>query len=237
MKDRRAVRLKKFFLAKVALVSGDIIAYTRDLSINGACFSCNQQISVGENIVLQLSAPGLTNMRLKGFIVWKRDLPTGFKTKFQYGVALREITRQYKEFIDKALERNQDRERRKNTRYGDALVIQNEDVLDLLGAGTLNISADGLYIRTNTKLRQGNRYELRLVGPQLDKPIECSGVVVNVFDAPDDDEDAFFGAGLRLETFKGDCRERFEQYIKGLEKLYRFHWPPELVIPEREEES
>ncbi len=237
MTKRREERVKKFFLAKIVLTSGEIFAYTQNLSISGVCFFSNHEIRIGEQADVMLSASGLSGMRVKGPVVWKTDLPATFKAKYKYGIALEEVTEDYKEYVEKTIEHTKERERRKNPRFGDVLVIENKDVLDLLGASTLNISADGLYIKTAKKLKQGDKYNLRLVGPQLEQPITCVGQVVTVFDAPDNDEEAFFGAGLRLMSFDGKCREHFADYIKGLEELHRFHWPPELVPSKRDEES
>jgi len=110
MKKRREERVKKFSMGKVVLASGDTIAYTQNLSISGACFASNQEITIGEQIVVMLSASGLSDIQVNGLVVWKKDQPDSSKTKYKYGIALTEVSKDYEEVIENIMEQGRERE-------------------------------------------------------------------------------------------------------------------------------
>ena len=85
----------------------------------------------------------------------------------------------------------------------------------------------GLYVRTSKPLTVGREFELALVSKNLPKPLNCLGEVVAVFECDPDNLDHPYGAGIRILSFAGDGGEHFADYIKGLEELYKFHWPEE----------
>ena len=226
MEKRHQKRIAKYLLAEVKVTGGNFFAYVQDISKKGLGFLCNNSLEMGEELEITLNVPKRATMHLKGRVVWHRELPVLSKNKYHYGIALTDHPDEYDLFVELLLK--QQYERRKHPRFSATLVVKNADVLDLLDAATSDVSAGGLYIRTTLPLIVGDQHEIELSGDQLAEPILCLGEVVHVFDMDLDDENYPFGAGIKIISFVGDGSKRFTDYLKGLEELYRFHWPPDL---------
>lgn len=224
MEQRRQLRIARNLLAKVAQSGGSFFAYVQDLAKNGVGFTCNRPLAIGDAVDVALNIPGQPTIALKGKIVWQRNLPVISRNKYQYGLTLAEPSPSFDRYVENQLKREY--EHRRDARYTDILTVENADVMDLLDAATEDISAGGLYIRTGAPLEMGRQLELKLSGPQLAEPLFCLAEVVAVFDADPDDLDHPYGAGVRFISFSGDGADRFKEYLRGLESLFHFHWPP-----------
>ena len=71
----------------------------------------------------------------------------------------------------------------------------------------------------------------------MPKELICLGEVVATFENDPDDLDHPYGAGVRIISFAEDGAKYFAEYIKSLEKLYLFHWPPELKELQQQQEK
>lgn len=219
-------RVAKNLLAKVMTPTMEFFGFVQDLAQGGLGFTTNRKIDPGTNVDIRLNIPKKPTMLLTGRVAWRRDLPTLSKNKYQLGIALQEPPAAYTEFVVSLIQTEM--ERRQDKRFSDILEIQNEDVLDLLDAATADVSAGGLYVRTGRPLPVGKQFELKLAAPELAEPIFCLGEVVATFDCDPDDLDHAYGAGIKIVSFIGESRERFSAYIRSLDELFKFHWPPEL---------
>lgn len=226
MEHRRQKRVAKNLLAKVKAPAAEFFAYVQDLAKNGIGMCCNRLLGIGTQLGVDLNIPGHATLTVQGKVLWKRDLPSISKNKYQYGVGLLEPPDQYVGWVETLIK--QAFERRQHPRFTDVLTVESGDVLDLLDAATTDVSAGGLYIRTGRPLEVGTQYEMSLSSAQLPEPIQCLGEVVAVFETDLDDLDHPYGAGVRFISFVGEDGARFKDYLKSLEDLYRFHWPPEL---------
>jgi PilZ domain len=226
MEKRRQQRIAKSLLAQVEKGGDKFFAYVQDVAKSGLGMTCNRLMEPKDLILVFLNAPRRPNMTLDGMLVWRRELPRISKSKYQYGVFVSEPPEEYENFIEAELQRVYDR--RENPRFQDVLEVKNEDVIDLLDAATVDISAGGLYIRTHKPLEIGVQFEMMLSGKSLTEPVFCLGEVVASFETDPDDLEHRYGAGIRIVSYGKGHKDRFVDYIKGLEELYRFHWPPEL---------
>jgi Tfp pilus assembly protein PilZ len=224
VEQRRQLRVARNLLAQITLPTGSFFAYVQDLAKNGVGFTCNRQLAIGDPLAMAINVPGKPTIAVQGKIVWQRSLPVIARNKNQYGFTLTEPSELFDHYVEAQLKR--DYERRGDTRYTDFLLVENTDVMDLLDAATADISANGLYIRTGSPLAMGKQIELKLSGPQLANPLFCLAEVVAVFDADPDDLDHPYGAGVRFISFSGDGAAHFKEYLRGLESLFNFHWPP-----------
>ena len=225
--NRLQLRVAKNLLAKVRVSFKEFFAYIQDLAKAGVGFSCNREIDLGTSVDMFLNVPGHKNMTLAGDIVWKRNLPTIAKNKFQYGMKLAEKSEEYDVYIEELIRNVY--EKRKTPRFKAALEITSNDILDLMDAAIEDVSAGGLYVRTGCPLTLHGQYEIILISQDLENPINCVGEVVAAFECePDDNFDHPYGAGVKIISFVGDDKARFSDYIKHLEALYNFHWPEEL---------
>jgi Tfp pilus assembly protein PilZ len=223
MEKRRQHRVAKNLLARITTTTASFFAYVQDLAKVGVCFSCNNKLANGEEVQLALNMPSRPTMALKGRVVWTRSLPSISKNKYQYGVRLIEPMPEYLRVVEELIKR--DFERRKHSRFLDVLVVEAKDVLDLLDASTVDISAGGLYIGSNRPLEMGAQYTLKLFEPNMSAPIYCLVEVVVVYDTTGEEFDHPYGAGVRFISFADDGEKRLTQYIRSLETLYRYHWP------------
>jgi Tfp pilus assembly protein PilZ len=227
MEKRRQARVAKNLLGKLYTKTSDFLVYVHDLAKNGLGFTCNRDLTVGDEVRIALNVPGYATMTLEGRLSWHRSLPVVAKARHQYGLVVAKPTAEYLTLLDTMLRR--DYERRRDPRFTDVLVVESDDILDLLDAATSNVSAGGLYICTNVELEMARQYELKLSGVQLTEPILCLVEVVAVFDTNIDELTHPFGAGVKFVSFAGDGEKRFIDYIRSLEDLYRYHWPKETV--------
>jgi len=227
MEHRRQKRVAKNLLAKVKAPAAEFFAYVQDLAKNGIGFCCNRKIDIGTQLAMDLNIPGHATLNITGKVLWKRDLPVISKNKYQYGIGLTDPPEKFVAWVESLIKMAY--ERRQHPRFTDVLTVESTDVLDLLDAATSDISAGGLYIRTSRPLEVGTQYEMALSSRQITEPIQCLAEVVSVFETDMDDLDHPYGAGVRFISFVGEDGKRFADYIKSLEELYRFHWPPDLA--------
>ncbi|MDP8225074.1 MAG: PilZ domain-containing protein [Candidatus Lernaella stagnicola] len=226
MENRRQKRVSKNLLAQVTTQTSAFFAYVQDLAKTGLGFSCNRNLSIGEEVEVKLNAPSKPTMVMKGRVAWQRNLPSIAKNKFQYGIGLTEHSDIYDAYVLELLKREY--ERRTDPRFTDVLTVQADDVLDLLDAAISDVSASGLYVRTGSPLVVGSQYEFKLESEELADPLFVLAEVVAVFDCDLDDLDHPYGAGFKIISFAGKGAEKFADYIKSLEELFKFHWPPEM---------
>ncbi|HPQ71413.1 MAG TPA: PilZ domain-containing protein [bacterium] len=219
-------RVAKNLLAKVMTQTSEFFGFVQDLAQGGLGLTTNRKIDPGTNVDINLNIPAKPTMKLNGRIAWRRDLPALAKNKYQLGVALQEPPEEYTKFVIGLIQNEM--ERRKDKRFTDILEIHNEDVLDLLDAATADVSAGGLYVRTGRPLPVGKQFELKLAAPALLEPIFCLGEVVATFECDPDDLDHAYGAGIKIISFIGEGEERFSAYIRTLDELFKFHWPPDI---------
>jgi len=221
--QRLQKRVSNNLLTKVTMPMAEFFGYVQDLAKSGLGLTCNRRLEVGTELKLSINVPQRSALVVTGKVVWRRDLPVLSKNRYQVGVALTEENPEYQKYIEAQLKHEY--ERRRHVRYSDILEVKSEDVIDLLDSATADISAGGLYIRTNKPLPVGAQYELALVSAQLPKTIYCLGEVVNTFECDPDNLDHAYGAGLRIIAFEGDDEKLFASYLMTLEDLYKFHWP------------
>jgi hypothetical protein len=226
MGDRYQMRVAKNLLARVKVDDSEFFAYVQDLAKTGVGIACNRKLIHDAAVSLFLNIPEHSNIDLDGKVAWKRDMPVIAKNKFQYGINLEDAPDTYYAYVEKMLRRQY--ERREHPRFNAVLEVKNEDVLDLLDATTEDVSAAGLYIRSGRPLAKGAQYEMALSGQELEKPLECIGEVISVFQCELDEFDHPYGAGVKIISFVGDDGLRFSDYLRKLEALYKFHWPDSL---------
>ncbi|MCZ7586865.1 MAG: PilZ domain-containing protein [Deltaproteobacteria bacterium] len=219
-------RVAKNLLAKVQAGAFQFFGHVNDLAKTGLGMSCNRSLQVGQELEFDLNVPTEKTMKMKGTVVWCRDLPSISKNRYLVGVRLTDRPEHYESFVERLLRREY--ERREHTRFTDVLEISSDDVMDLIDAATLDVSAGGLYVRTGRPLEVGRQFEMSLKSASLETPLMCLVEVIASFECGEDDLDHPYGAGVRIISFVGEDETRFGDYIRSLEKLYRFHWPEEL---------
>jgi Tfp pilus assembly protein PilZ len=224
MEQRRQLRVSRSLLAKITTPAASFFAYVADLARGGLGFACNYKFTIGDPLEISLNVPGRPTLALSGRVAWLRTLPSVSKNKYFYGVAVPEPPEAFTRLVEEMVRR--DFERRHHPRFRDVLVVDHKDVLDLLDASTQDISAGGLYIGTNQPLEVGREYTVKLQNEHLMTPIICLVEVLGVYDTSAAEFDHPYGAGVRFLSFEGDGKQRLAEYIKGLEELYRYHWPP-----------
>lgn len=217
-------RVAKNLLAQFATPTASFFAYVQDLATGGLGANINRKIEVGTAVEVKLNVPKHETMIMKGTVVWRRELPALSRSKYQVGVDLAECPETFVKYVSSLLKRDYDR--RQSPRFRDILEIHANEVLDLMDAAIADVSAEGLYVRTNQPLQVGAQFELALVNKEdLPEPLYCLGEVVASFECDPDDLDHPYGAGVKILSFVGDDGERFAEYIKSLDELYSFHWP------------
>jgi len=229
-------RVSKYLLAKVFTPDTSFFAYVHDLAKNGIGMSCNRCLEPGTIMGVDLNVPRHNTMHLEAKVAWRRDLPVIARNKFSVGARISDPPIEYSVYVENLLKL--DYERREHQRFTDVLEVESNDVLDLLDAATVDVSAKGLYVRTGKLIPVGQQLDLKLCGQNLE-PIFCLAEVVESFTTDVDNLDHPYGAGMKIISFAKDDEERFTQYIKYLEELYRFHWPEggEFLKADVEEES
>lgn len=224
--DRLQLRVSKSLLAKVTVSFTEFYAYVQDLNKGGIGMVCNRDMVVGEEVKVSVNVPQRKNVMVEGNVVWRRELPSVSKHRYQYGVKIETKPEEYEEYIEELIKKQY--ERRRHPRFKAVLEVKNEDVMDLLDAATEDVSAAGLYIRTGRPLPVGGQFQMALSDEDFDQPIYCIGEVVTSFECDSDSMDQPYGAGVKIISFVGDDGERFTDYIRQLENLYEFHWPENL---------
>jgi Tfp pilus assembly protein PilZ len=230
MDKRRQVRVAKNLLGKVTTLTSSFFAYVQDLAKTGIGISCNRKLPIGEAVEVALNMPERPTMTLKGRIAWVRALPSIAKNKFQYGIHLDDPPPVFVQTVEALVKR--DFERRKHPRFLDVLLIESKDVLDLMDCSTTDVSAGGLYVGTNQPLEMGRQYTLKLSMDPPPEPLYCLVEVVAVYDTSGEEFSHPYGAGVRFISFAGDGEQRFGEYLRRLEDLYRYHWPPKAENPD-----
>ncbi|MBZ0271715.1 PilZ domain-containing protein [bacterium] len=220
---RRQIRVAKNLLAKIIQPTRECFGFVHDVAKTGLGVAVSSNIEMGDHMEIHLNVPKLPSMKLSGDVVWRRELPRIAKHRFLLGVRLTETCPAYDEWVEEQI--RYDYERREHPRYQAIVEVNGSDVFDLLDAATTNVSARGLYVRTSMPLPVGSHHELALRSPALDEPVMCLAEVVSSFECEPDELDHAHGAGMRIISFKKDHEERFVEFIKQLDALYRFHWP------------
>lgn len=226
---RRQVRVSKNLLAIVQHGYIQFLGFIVDIAKGGMGMTCNRDIALGDALSISLNVPEHKTLKLAGHLVWRRELPKLSRNRWHLGVRLSNPPEEYAAYVESLMRREY--ERRAHRRFADTLIVSNEDVLDLLDATTQDISAGGLYIRTGSPLPVGAQYEVDLQGSGLLDPLRCLVEVVTSFDCDADDLDHPYGAGVKIISFRAGDAERFADYIKQLESLFRFHWPTDIPKP------
>lgn len=219
-------RIAKNLLVKVKLPAVEFLAYVQDVNKGGLCIAMNRELEKGVVLDIDLNVPEMKTMHIKGVVAWRKDLPSISKNRHQVGVRITDKPDTYDLFVENLLKR--DFERRRHERFQDVLEIKNNDIIDLLDAATTDVSAGGFYIRTGKPLPVGAQYEVALTGAEFKEPLICLVEVVTSFECDADNLDHPYGAGVKIISFQKDDASRFTDYIKSLEEIYRFHWPPEM---------
>ena len=164
-KDRLQKRVARDLLTRIKTEDTEFFGRVYNLAKNGLGFSCNRELEKGAQLGLELNVPGQKTIVLSGKVVWIRELPSISKSRYHVGFSLTEKLQAYELFVETLLRR--DYERRKIRRFQDVLTIHSEDVLDLLDAATMDISAEGLYVRTVRRRGVGQQFEMQLDGKNL----------------------------------------------------------------------
>jgi len=216
-------RVAKNLLGKMQINGMEFFVYVHDLAKDGIGLTCNRELQIHDQIKISLNVPGHKTMELEGTVAWMRVMPKISRNRYHIGVHLTLKTTDYEEYVVSLLRK--DYERRKFERFKDILEVQNGDVLDLLDAATQDVSAGGLYIRTGRPLTIGQQLEIMLSGKNLERSLFCLGEVMSVFETDMDDLDHPYGAGIKIISFVGEDEKLFSEYLKGIEEIYKFHWP------------
>lgn len=227
--ERLQRRISKNLLAKVTTSTREFFGFVRDISKTGMAMGCNRNLDLGETLNITLNMPDARTVEMTGRVVWKREQSSLSKNHYQIGVRITQAPEEFHRHVENLLSREY--ERRAHRRFPDAIPVSSKDVLDLMDATTGDVSAGGLYIRTSKALKVEGQYDLSLTVPdEHDEPIVVLAEVVTSFETDPEDGDHPYGAGVKFISFAGNGRERFGDYLRSLEEIYKFHWPEELEI-------
>jgi Tfp pilus assembly protein PilZ len=217
---RRQKRLTRIVLSKLVISGEKHIGYIQDFSLLGIGITCNKGLEKKAQVDVMVQLPNLSALTLPGVVIWRRKLPKVSRHKYLYGVRFAEAPREYKEFIESELEKAENKREHGRLRY--FMHVKTDDVLKLIDAATEDISAGGMYIRSQQLLNIGEDITLSLEDERLEKPITCMGKVVSCFECDTNNFDYPYGSGIKIIAFQKGDEGRFKDFLVGLEDLFSF---------------